>query len=215
MSPSLDLYWSFRSPYCYLSMDRLFALSETFDVIVTLRHVWPGAMRRTGYFDRLHPNYPAYNGLDTARIADFLNIPYARPVPDPLVFDPETREPASDQPYIRHLTRLALASRQLGRETPFVAALMRLMWSGETQDWNQGSHLYEVADMLGINVDLIKEIAEKNASEFDCEVDNNGARLEAAGHWGVPCMVLDGEPFFGQDRIEMLAWRLQQKEAQK
>ena len=25
--------------------------------------------------------------------------------------------------------------------------------------------------------------------------------LEDAGHWGVPTLVFDGEPFFGQDRI--------------
>jgi len=27
-------------------------------------------------------------------------------------------------------------------------------------------------------------------------------------HWGVPLMVLDEEPFFGQDRIDALLWRL-------
>ena len=40
------------------------------------------------------------------------------------------------------------------------------------------------------------------------EIDKNHAMLEEAGHWGVPTMVLRGEPFFGQDRIETLRWRL-------
>ncbi|TMB53500.1 MAG: 2-hydroxychromene-2-carboxylate isomerase, partial [Deltaproteobacteria bacterium] len=31
-----------------------------------------------------------------------------------------------------------------------------------------------------------------------------------AGHWGVPTMVFAGEPFFGQDRIELLVWRMRQ-----
>ena len=35
--------------------------------------------------------------------------------------------------------------------------------------------------------------------------------LEAAGHWGVPTMVFEGEPFFGQDRIDLLVWRMKQK----
>ena len=30
-------------------------------------------------------------------------------------------------------------------------------------------------------------------------------------HWGVPTMVFEGEPFFGQDKIELLLWRMQQK----
>ena len=32
----------------------------------------------------------------------------------------------------------------------------------------------------------------------------------AAGHWGVPTMVFDGEPFFGQDRLDLLVWRMRQ-----
>jgi 2-hydroxychromene-2-carboxylate isomerase len=34
-------------------------------------------------------------------------------------------------------------------------------------------------------------------------------------HWGVPTMVYEGEPFFGQDKIELLLWRMQQKGLQK
>ncbi|MFT5180145.1 MAG: 2-hydroxychromene-2-carboxylate isomerase [Alphaproteobacteria bacterium] len=30
----------------------------------------------------------------------------------------------------------------------------------------------------------------------------------AAGAWSVPSIVVDGELFFGQDRLEMVAWRL-------
>ena len=36
------------------------------------------------------------------------------------------------------------------------------------------------------------------------EIEANQASLEAAGHWGVPTMVFQGEPFFGQDRIDTL-----------
>ena len=42
------------------------------------------------------------------------------------------------------------------------------------------------------------------------EVEQNHQALDAAGHWGVPTMVLRNEPFFGQDRIATLRWRLDQ-----
>jgi len=32
-----------------------------------------------------------------------------------------------------------------------------------------------------------------------------------AGHWGVPTRVFEGEPFFGEDRLDVLLWRLKQK----
>ena len=41
-------------------------------------------------------------------------------------------------------------------------------------------------------------------------IEDNEAAQKAAGHWGVPLMVFNGEPFFGQDRIDMLVWRMSQ-----
>ena len=40
------------------------------------------------------------------------------------------------------------------------------------------------------------------------EVERNQDALDASGQWGVPTMVFNEEPFFGQDRVETLAWRL-------
>ena len=31
-----------------------------------------------------------------------------------------------------------------------------------------------------------------------------------AGHWGVPTLVFQGEPIFGQDRIGLAIWRMEQ-----
>jgi len=42
------------------------------------------------------------------------------------------------------------------------------------------------------------------------EFEANQRQLEESGHWGVPTFVIEGEPFFGQDRIETLRWRLGQ-----
>ncbi len=208
MSRSFDLYWSFRSPYCYVSMDRLFALQDDCGLTIHMRHVWPGAMRRSGYFDRLHPNYTTYHSMDAARIADFQGLAYARPVPDPLVFHPETREPIVDQPYIRKLTRLALAARDLGQEQAFLVSLMRLLWDGTKKDWDQGDHLSNCAKSAGLDYQDLLESVDAKALLYDREVDENGKALEIAGHWGVPCMIYEGEVFFGQDRIDVLKWRL-------
>jgi 2-hydroxychromene-2-carboxylate isomerase len=50
-----------------------------------------------------------------------------------------------------------------------------------------------------------------DAARYDAIIDANQRDLEAAGHWGVPTMVFEGEPFFGQDRIELLLWRMGQR----
>ena len=53
--------------------------------------------------------------------------------------------------------------------------------------------------------------AESDAEALDAEIAVNQEALEAAGHWGVPTLVFEGEPFFGQDRIDLAVWRMQQK----
>ena len=35
--------------------------------------------------------------------------------------------------------------------------------------------------------------------------------LDLAGHWGVPSMVFEAEPFFGQDPMDTLRWQLSQR----
>jgi 2-hydroxychromene-2-carboxylate isomerase len=50
---------------------------------------------------------------------------------------------------------------------------------------------------------------------YDAIIAANQRDLEAAGHWGVPTMVFEGEPFFGQDRIDLLLWRMRQRGLQR
>jgi 2-hydroxychromene-2-carboxylate isomerase len=36
----------------------------------------------------------------------------------------------------------------------------------------------------------------------------NADALSESGHWGVPTMVYGGETFFGQDRVDVLTWHI-------
>jgi 2-hydroxychromene-2-carboxylate isomerase len=47
------------------------------------------------------------------------------------------------------------------------------------------------------------------------EVEENQRQLEQSNHWGVPTFVFNGEPFFGQDRVATLCWRLDQEKLRK
>lgn len=113
---SLALYWSFRSPYSYLVLPRIVALTEQFDVTVDVRIVHPAAIRNPAYFKIMNPLARPYFFKDTARMAQFLGMPFRRPVPDPIVQDPVTLEIAAEQPYVYRLGRLGIAAvrRQRG-----------------------------------------------------------------------------------------------------
>ena len=208
----IDLYWSMRSPFCYLAVDRLLALDMRVDVAVNVKHVWPGAIRQKGYFKSLNPNYPGYHRRDTERLAEYLGLPYARPKPDPLVFDKQTMEPLplADQPYIGWLTRVAQLAVEAGLGMAFLDPVSRLIWGGAVENWHEGEHLPRAVNGTGLDFSNLRAQADAEAERLDAIIDANNQALSAVGHWGVPCMVFEDEPFFGQDRIDLLNWRLNQ-----
>jgi len=207
---SIDLFWSFRSPYCYLALNRILDIRDEFNVVVHPRHVWPGAMRRRGYFSRLNPNYPSYQGMDAVRMADYLGVSFARPKPDPLKLDRDTLEPAPEQPLIEPLTRMGVLAAEQGQGMDFINQIMRLLWNGQTPGWNEEEHLSNAVKRAGLNFEDLQRRAKIEAARLDSVIEVNGEALKDAGHWGVPCLVLNGEPFFGQDRLDVLKWRLDQ-----
>ena len=205
-----DIFWSFRSPYSYLATRRYRALAVEYDLTLNLRPVYPLAIRQPDFFERNHPNWLRYLFTDVARLSQFLDIPFALPRPEPIVQDIATRLIADDQPHIFRLTRLGQAAARRGRSLAFCDEVSRLIWGG-VAGWNQGDHLAQAAHRAGLDfADLEAEIT-REPKALDAEIAANQAALETAGHWGVPTLVFEGEPFFGQDRIDLAMWRMEQK----
>jgi 2-hydroxychromene-2-carboxylate isomerase len=209
MALEIDVFWSFRSPYSYLATPRLVELEQRYDLDVHVRPVLPLAVRVEGFFDRVNPLWPPYLIRDTLRIAESLGMPYAWPRPDPIVQEFPSRKVAAEQPYIYRLTRLGALAAERGRGLTFISEVSRLIFGG-TAGWNEGSHLADAAKRAGCDLAEMDPAAARDAARLDAVIAENQRALEAAGHWGVPTMVFRGEPFFGQDRIELLVWRLRQ-----
>ena len=210
MGLTADFYFSFRSPYSYLAVERYRRLAEEWTVEIALRPVYPLAIRQPDFFERNHPNWLRYTMTDMFRVAQMEGIPFGPPRPDPIVQDVATRTIAADQPYIRRITRLGQAAARRGRGLAFAAEAARLIWGGAA-GWHEGEHLDGAATRAGLDLaELDAEVAAQPEA-LDAEIAANQQALEDAGHWGVPTLVLDGEPFFGQDRIAMAQWRMEQK----
>src|SRR4030095_5010957 len=94
MSHSVELFWSFRSPYSYLATGRLVRLAAEYDVTINLRPVLPIAGVLPVFFRQVTPRWPPYLMRDTMRIAEYHGIDYSWPRPDPIVQDFATREVA-------------------------------------------------------------------------------------------------------------------------
>jgi 2-hydroxychromene-2-carboxylate isomerase len=209
MPLAVDVFWSFRSPYSYLATPRLVALEGEYDLDVNVRPVLPIAVRIEGFFQRVNPLWPPYLMRDTTRIAEQLGLPYAWPYPDPIVQDYATREVAKEQPYIYRLTGLGVEAGRRGRALPFIYEISRVIFGG-TSNWHEGSHLADATERAGLDLAAMDAAIAADPASYDATIAKNQEDLEAAGHWGVPTMVFEGEPFFGQDRLDLLVWRMEQ-----
>ena len=210
MTLTAELYFSFRSPYSYLAVGRYRAMTERYDLDIALRPVWPLAIREPDFFERNHPNWLGYTMRDMLRVAQFHDIPFGAPRPDPIVQDVATRRIAADQPHIRRVTRMGQAAARRGSGLPFAHEAGQLIWGGQ-ENWHEGDQLASAFARAGLDPAEIEREVAAQPDALDAEIAANQDALEAAGHWGVPTLVFDGEPFFGQDRIEMVRWRMDQK----
>jgi 2-hydroxychromene-2-carboxylate isomerase len=179
---TVDFFYSFRSPYSYLAAPRAFALAERHGIEVAFHGVVPMAMRGQAVpvAKRLHTL------RDVRREADRLGMPFGR-----------VHDPIGDGA----LRCLLVAQHALdaGRIEAFVTSAGRGIWA-EAIDVATDDGLRRVAERAGLRwADCAAALRDPALRR---RVDADTARVAELGHWGVPLLVLEGEVFWGQDRIE-------------
>lgn len=180
----VDYYFSFRSPYSYLSGPRAFALPERYDIELAFHGVIPMAMRGQAV-----PREKALHTLrDVAREARRLGMPFG-PVYDPLGNGAERCLAVSEH------------ALDVGREREFVLSASRGIWA-EAIDVSADRGLRTVCERAGLEWEACRAAVDDPAMKV--RVDANTAALADLGHWGVPVFAFAGELFWGQDRIEDL-----------
>ena len=212
MTDSIEVYFSFRSPYSYLATPGMLRLQEDYDIALNLRPVLPIAVRSPDFFSPENARRVRYIQLDWLRRAEFLGMPSKWPDPDPIVQNLETLEIASEQPLIYELTALGVEAQRQGKGIEFAKQVSHLIFGGN-KDWNQDEKF--TVPVKAARLDLQQMRASLIDGDHLEEIQRNQAALAEAGHWGVPTLVFRGEPFFGQDRIDTLRWRLDQQGLRK
>lgn len=210
MPHTVDLFWSFRSPYSYIVVPRLLELERDWDAEVNVRPVLPIAVRQPEFFAHADPLWTSYLMRDCVRSAEFAGLTLRWPRPDPVVMDYATRTYPKEQPYIHRLTRLGVLAAELGKGLPLLRAVSHLIWSGETDGWHVGDHLARAVAAAGLDLAELDARQEAETDRLDAVIKQNEADQRLGGHYGVPLMVYQGEPFFGQDRYDQLVWRMKQ-----
>lgn len=184
-------YFDFTSPYSYLASEKIDALAEKYGRKVQWRPILLGGVfKALGTVSLVkQPGQADYSVKDFARSARFLGLPYAQPAEFPV----STVAPARAW-YWLHGQDCALARR-------FAHEVFRAYFvDGRNID------AAEVVLALGIKVGAdgtalqegmqLPEIKDRLRAETDAAV--------AAGVFGAPWIVVDGEPFWGADRLPQI-----------
>jgi 2-hydroxychromene-2-carboxylate isomerase len=105
---------------------------------------------------------------------------------------------------------MGVAAERLGRGFQFARRASHAIWSGEIDNWHEGDHLARAVSEADLNPEEIDVMLRREDDDLAAEIERNEADQRKAGHWGVPLFVFEHEPFFGQDRLDHLIWRMKQ-----
>jgi 2-hydroxychromene-2-carboxylate isomerase len=184
--PVLDFWFSFRSPYSYLALERVTALAARHPIELRVRPVLPLEQRGA----QMPLIKKLYIVRDGKRLADTLGLPFGE-IADPLVKGTEHA--------------LAIAHAAGPRLLDFVRSAARGTWA-EGLDLASYVDLRAVVERAGLDwADAKAALADTAWREW---VKTSADDLAVAGLWGVPSFKIGDYATWGQDRIDMLDDRL-------
>lgn len=187
-------FFSPLSPWSYLGHARMVALAKQHGVQIEVRPCDVGKVFSISGglpLAKRAPQRQAYRLTELARWSEFLQVPLnAQPK-----FFPVSPDAAS---------KLIIATRlALGVEVALdlAHAIMRALWA-EERNVGDDDTLIQIANSCELDGrTLLKSAA---TASVQAEYDRNTDDASAASVFGVPWYIVDGEGFWGQDRLDFL-----------
>ncbi len=192
MTGPITFYFDFSSPYAYLASERIDAIAQHLGRLLVWKPILLGVtFKETGSGPLLQiPLKGNYARHDLERAARQYAIPYLLPSNFPFASIAPSRAVYWCEQQRPELT------------TALVHALFRAAWQ-EDRDIAASAGTLAVAEEVGLD---------RNALEGGLQDPEIKARLKretdesiTLGVFGAPYMLVDGEAFWGNDRLETLA----------
>ena len=193
MSPSaIDFYVDFSSPYSYIASEWIEALAARHGRTVRWHAVLLGVTFQAAELKSpvSHPIKREYSLLDFARSARFAGVPFTLPEKFPVPTQNAARvfwwlddsDPARAANWARHC--------------------LRAYFTRGTVDLSNPAHLKALAIEFGLDVDEAERVG--GDPHWKGRLKTACADAIAQGVFGAPFFVVDGEPFWGNDRRDQI-----------
>jgi 2-hydroxychromene-2-carboxylate isomerase len=188
----IDYYFTPVSPWAYLGSLRFIEIVRRHGASVRVMPVDLGKVFETSGglpLAKRPPQRQAYRLMELRRWRDFLNMP--------LVLQPRCFPVDAGL-----ASRLIIAAREAGQETLFFSHLLgRAIWA-EERNIADPDTLEEIVTEAGLDPAPLFRAADGDAVKAAMQADT--ARAIAANVFGAPTYAIDGELFWGQDRLDFV-----------
>lgn len=189
MADPIIFYWDFTSPYAYIGANLIEAVAAKHDRSVdwrplSLGHLWKAMPDRVP-FPKSKMDYMAHDWERSARLHGLPIVKY----PDPFPADAK----------LPRLLFYRLKAQDPARAAAFAKAVFRQYW-GEGKDIAKPEQLAGILKAQGIaDSELAAAAEDGTARQAVIDATAEAGRLQA---FGTPTFVVDGEMFWGSDRID-------------
>ncbi|CAL62789.1 Putative DSBA oxidoreductase [Herminiimonas arsenicoxydans] len=194
MTKVCEYYFAPQSPWSYLGHERLIALARQYDVHIEMKPVdLPKLFSVSGGLPlaKRPPQRQAYRLLELKRWSEHLNLPLN---PQPKFF------PVSGEPSAKLIIATKFA-HGTDAALDLTSAVMRALWA-EDKNIMDADTLIALANAAGHDGAALFKSSETAAVQNEYEQFTNDAM--AASVFGAPWYVVDGEAYWGQDRLDFV-----------
>lgn len=194
MNKTIDYYFAPQSPYTYLGHARFTEIAKQHDAQVNLKPCDLGKVFAASGglpLAQRPPQRQAYRLLELRRWSAYLDVPLN---PEPTFF------PVSGDAASRLILAARLANGTASAMT-LTGAVCRAVWAEQRNIADIGT-LARIAQACGLDGAALVRASEAQAVQD--EYIANTQEAIAAGVFGAPWYVYNGEPFWGQDRLDFL-----------
>lgn len=194
MTTTIEVFYSFQSPYSYLALESIYDLKNSFDVELLWQPFSAKAAGQSVAPTPINPDKLAYLFEDTKRFAHDLNIPLTFPEKWPEIeYDPG------------RVIRGAVVANDLGVLMEYNYKVFHKCW-GLGEDPNDEGFMGQLCEDLDIDVgEFLSKMSSSDTRERVKGIYKRGRKM---GVFDTPTFVIDKERIFGIDKLPYLIRRL-------
>lgn len=196
MNKNIDFYFDFSSSYAYLAQHRIQQLAEELELDINWKPFALGAIfKALGHAPpKPESTKGRYIWKDVERGAAEMNLPFHWPDPFPFNSIPAAR-----------MFYALQATQSPERAIEWAQAVFKSSY-GQGLDCSDPGVLMKLAEQLGHPGEEL--LAASQQEEVKSQLKEVTGEADALGVFGSPTFFLDGEMFWGADRIDLIERRI-------